>query len=274
MHLASKRVNAVGEAWRTAVDKTLLPWRAREAAEFKKANRPSRKKANRPGRKADAHRLRFEAGGDFWRVSEPPPPAAPPLRLSSSEISYFTSSYWKVVDSAAGHLADRLAQAMAFRQGLGQEQQKWIWGEIEEFAEKKSSREIVRGWIGIAISNPPEAEQLPGFDRLVDEICSRLDRPEPLFEPTHKLKLAVALMGEERARLVKTIPRGSINFEQLRGRASFSPNEAATMLAYSTRNIRKLVHRKKLNKAQAGGRIVNDQLWASEYQRRHKAPQS
>ncbi len=136
-HLAFERVNAVGETWRAAVDKTLLPWRATEEAKFKKANRPSRKKANRPGRKADAHRRRFEAGGDFWRVSEPPPPAAPPLRLSSSEISYFTSSYWKVVDSAAGYLADRLAQAMAFRQGLGQEQQKWIRGEVEEFAEKK-----------------------------------------------------------------------------------------------------------------------------------------
>ncbi len=245
--IAFKRLSRTSETWRAEVDRTLLPWRATEAAEFKKAYKLG---------------AEFKVAHKLGRKKAKSPPPAPPLELPFHEVSGFAASYGEVVDSAAGHLADLLAQAMAFRQGLGHGQQKWIQGKIEEFAKEKLSCEVVRGWIGVAISNPPEAEKLPGFDCLVEEICSHIHRPPVLFEATHKLKLAVALMGEEKARLVRTIPRGVLTLEDLQKqkKKSCSQAEAASVLHCGDRTIRTFISDKKLNATESGRVVVDDKL--------------
>lgn len=244
---ASKRLSNISEKWRSQVDKTLIPW-------------------------WEAERVKIDAAFEVRRKNARPLPSVPPLHVSFSEIQRFAGLYRSVVNFSAGHLVNLLAQAMASRQGLGQRQQQWIRIQVEEFAREKFSFEIVQGWIGVAISTPPEAERLPDFEALCIQIFAYLDKVSPLGEATHKLNLSVALMGEEKARLVRAIPRGVLTLEDLQKqkKKSCSQVEAASVLHCSDRTIRTFISDEKLN-ATESGRVVVDEKFTSLSRLTHSA---
>ncbi|MDA2913119.1 hypothetical protein MYX77_04020 [Acidobacteriia bacterium AH_259_A11_L15] len=178
--------------------------------------------------------------------------------MTFNEIQSFASWYRGTVDFAAAHLASLLAQALAFRQGLGPGQLQWIETKISEFAKEKTSQEIVQGWLALAISDPVEAPNLPGFDELLSQVVNRIARMGvPHYEAAHKLKLTMALMGEEKLKLVRLVPRAALTLQELLIKSSCTQAEAASALDCSPRTIRTWASDGKLTKT-AGGRIVCD----------------
>jgi hypothetical protein len=174
---------------------------------------------------------------------------------------------------AAGHLANLMAQWLAFRQGLGLEEVRYVQARVHEFTKERYDPSVVEEWLTHAVTEAPGNLMLDVkthrkmLSQISKQVCSF---PPELFShlSNHKLMVALVLMGAKDFKIEKIIPRPLIPPEEWIKRKSLSQLEAASALGVSARQVRNLVKENSLTRT-LRGRIAVDENFNREYAARH-----
>jgi hypothetical protein len=180
-------------------------------------------------------------------------------------------SYMDILGDAAGHLAYTLAHALAFRQGIGSSQVRWIQEQAKQFIREMSSPENIEEWFAIAVFGDAGTHRSSNFDRAVSRVAEKTRGAFdiiPLVLANHKLKVALAMLGGQKIKLRQVVQQPALTLESLKGIDSCTPNKVAALLQLTPRSIRGLAAKKILTRTK-NGRIVVDEKLVAEYERRN-----
>jgi hypothetical protein len=194
-------------------------------------------------------------------------------RLTESETLGFAMWYMEALGDAAGHMAYLIAQALAFRQGLGLEEVRYVQARVDEFIKEHLDPSVVEEWLTDAVTKAPGnlKMEVRVHGKMLSQISKQVSSlPAVLstYLSNHKLMVALALFGGEEVKLEKIIPRPVLPPEEWKKRKSLSQPEAASALVVSARQVRNLVKEKKLTRT-SRGRIAVDENFEREYAARH-----
>jgi DNA-binding transcriptional regulator YiaG len=156
------------------------------------------------------------------------------------------------------HMATLLAQTIAFQNVLDEHNVPWIKKQAEDFAHERLSRDSVRAWFSITISDPVRAPREPGFDtklNYVMSVISKMSLPSDI-EMTHKLALAMAMMGVPRGYLSDYLRTRFANPEVLLKKPTLTQKETAKLFSVSGHTVFNWLRSGKLSRR--GKRVVND----------------
>lgn len=192
------------------------------------------------------------------------------LRLDPKAVDLFRWGFFSATEAATQHYAGLLAESLASRHGLGEEQLAWIENEIESFVKGKLNDDVIGSWLAGAIAESHqdylELKKLPEFGEVVSRIHNRIPEwPAPILGAMYKLRLIVAMEGSKKGYRYRP---DALALKDPGTRPSYSQEEAGWLLDVSSRWIRELARENKLTLT-AKRRIANDEKLQAEYKRRH-----